>query len=416
MKNQVSPALLARDALVARVVMLAATAATVVMTTRTLGVSGQGDWALLQFGLLLVTGFSGYVAGGAVVYVRKFFAARHMVPLAVTGIAVSMGLGMGVGQITGWVPSHWRWEAMWLGGLQAAVVLMSQLVLAAGMVRFFHATQALQVVMMAVIWALFVAAGDATLDDFVVALRVSLMVTLALLLWGHRNVWSENAQGEESQRARNRRGAPRSLTSLMLVKGAEGQTGSLLQLWTNRLNISQLERFVSLDASGLYALGYYALEAVWIVGRAWSPAVHAQSAAETDDGRRKAHTVWHVKRVVALSGLSAVVMACVPDSLWSLVFRVQGLQTVLQSLTVAMVAGSVATLISHHLSGVGLHRWNAVTSGLGFLVLWGCSTLWIPGTHSAVDGATMAGWALSASSAVQCAGLLLVFIQTTKSS
>jgi len=396
--------------------MLGATAATVVMTTRTLGASGQGDWALLQFGLLLVTGLSGFVAGGAVVYVRKFFAARHMVPLALTGIAMSMVLGMGVGQITGWVPSHWRWEAMWLGGLQAAVVFLSQLVLAAGMVRFFHVTQALQVVTMAMIWALFVSAGDATLDDFVVALKASLFLTLGILIWGHRKAWADTTHLEESNLRGLKPRISRSPASLMLVKGAEGQTGSLLQLLTNRLNISQLERLVSLDASGLYALGYYALEAVWIVGRAWSPAVHARSAAETDNGRRKTHTLWHVKRVVALSGLAAAVMACVPDRLWYLIFHVQGLQIVMQSLAVAMVTGSVATLISHHLSGVGLHRWNAVTSGMGLLVLWGCSALWIPGSSSALEGASMAGWALSSSSTVQCVGLLVVFFQTTKSS
>ena len=58
---------LARFALVSRVAMLVATSFTVILTTRTLGASGQGDWALLQFGLLLVTGLAGFVAGGAVV-------------------------------------------------------------------------------------------------------------------------------------------------------------------------------------------------------------------------------------------------------------------------------------------------------------------------------------------------------------
>ena len=80
---------LARFALVSRVAMLVATSFTVILTTRTLGASGQGDWALLQFGLLLVTGLAGFVAGGAVVYVRRFFSAKAMVPLAVAGIAVA---------------------------------------------------------------------------------------------------------------------------------------------------------------------------------------------------------------------------------------------------------------------------------------------------------------------------------------
>lgn len=393
----------ARLALGARLAMVAATAATVVLTTRTMGISGQGDLALLQFGLLLVTGLAGYVAGGAVVYVRKFVPAKRIVPLALGGIAGATVLGAGLGWWTGWVPEHWVDEACLLGGLQALVVFLSQLVLADGQVTRFHFSQALQVVLHALGWAVAVGSGHGDLSWFVAALAASLGVTAAVLLGSLRGRWDVSPEGASTPPS-----SPVSPTRLMLVKGAEGQTGSLLQLLTNRLNLSQLERFVSLDASGLYALGYYALEAVWMVGRAWSPAVHARSAAEADAGRRRAHTLWHVRRVVALSAAASVLAAMLPDALWVAIFDVAGVQAMLRSLGVAMVAGSVATLLSHHLSGIGLHRWNAVTSGLGLLVLWTCSAWWIPGCTD-VDGAVMAGWALSASAAVQCAGLAWVF-------
>lgn len=393
----------AKYALGARVAMVAATAAMVVLTTRTLGIAGQGDLALLQFGLLLVTGLAGYVAGGAVVYVRKFVPAKRIVPLALGGIAGATVLGAGLGWWTGWVPVHWVDEACLLGGLQALVVFLSQLVLADGQVTRFHFSQALQVVLHALAWALAVASGHGDLSWFVAALAASLGVTSAVLLGSLRGRWGVSPEGGSTPLS-----SPVSPTRLMLVKGAEGQTGSLLQLLTNRLNLSQLERFVSLDASGLYALAYYALEAVWMVGRAWSPAVHARSAAEADAGRRRAHTWWHVRRVVVLSAAAAGIAAVLPDALWVAIFDVAGVQAMLRSLGVAMIAGSVATLLSHHLSGIGLHRWNAFTSGLGLAVLWVCSAWWIPGCND-VEGAVMAGWALSASAAVQCAGLAWVF-------
>ena len=388
---------LARFALVSRVAMLVATSFTVILTTRTLGASGQGDWALLQFGLLLVTGLAGFVAGGAVVYVRRFFSAKAMVPLAVAGIAVATVLGGWLGAFTGWVPEHWTTTSMVLGAMQAAIVFLSQLHLAAGNLRHYHLTQVLQVGTMAALWGGLVASGMDDMTHLVLALKGSLVVTLVALLVHRNNVWQPASHPHPEGTTVNR---------LMLTKGAEGQTGSLLQLLTNRLNISQLERFVSLDASGLYSLGYYAMEAVWTVGRAWAPAVHAEAARLDDATARRSHTLWHAWRVMALSALGALLGVFLPDVLWHAVFQIHGLRPVLQSLAPAMVAGGVSSILAHHLSGVGLHRWNAVTSGLGLLVLWACSTAWIPGAE---EGAVMAGWAMSCAACAQCAGLSLAF-------
>ena len=396
-----NPSGIARYALMARVVMLIATSFTVILTTRTLGASGQGDWALLQFGLLLVTGLAGFVAGGAVVYVRKFFSARQMLPLALAGIATAMVVGAWLGSFTGWVPPHWQHDAMWLGGLQAAVIFMSQLHLAAGNVRYYHLTQVVQVVALAAAWGVMVGAGLGDMEHLVSALRGSLTMTLGLLILQTHNVWTPMTSGKES------------VHRLMLTKGAEGQTGSLLQLLTNRLNLSQLERFVSLDASGLYSLGYYSMEAVWTVGRAFAPAVHAEAARTDDPAHRRAHTMWHVWRVLGLSSFGAVMGIVLPDSLWEAIFQVSGLRSVLVALAPAMVAGGVASILSHHLSGVGLHRWNAITSAAGLATLWGCSVWWIPGS-AMLEGAVMAGWAMSCAAVVQCTGLAWAFHRATR--
>jgi uncharacterized protein YceK len=123
--------------------------------------------------------------------------------------------------------------------------------------------------------------------------------------------------------------------------------------------------------------------------------------------------MWHVWRVLGLSSFGALMGIVLPDSLWEAIFQVSGLRSVLVALAPAMVAGGVASILSHHLSGVGLHRWNALTSAAGLATLWGCSALWIPGS-AMLEGAVMAGWAMSCAAVVQCTGLSWAFLRATR--
>ena len=68
---------------------MAVTLTTVLLNSHFLGDTGLGEVALLQFGLLLVTGMAGFVASGAVVYVRRSHRARDIRKVAYLWCGVS---------------------------------------------------------------------------------------------------------------------------------------------------------------------------------------------------------------------------------------------------------------------------------------------------------------------------------------
>ena len=57
-----------RHSIATRGFLLAFTVAIILLNTRILGASGQGEIAWIQLGILVVTSVSGFLAGGAVVY------------------------------------------------------------------------------------------------------------------------------------------------------------------------------------------------------------------------------------------------------------------------------------------------------------------------------------------------------------
>jgi len=90
---------------------------------------------------------------------------------------------------------------------------------------------------------------------------------------------------------------------------------------------------------------------------------------------QKAHTVGHLD-------LMAFVLLCM-------------------GLGPAAIAGAFSSVVAHHLSGIGQHRWNAWTSGAGLLTLLILATATIP-----AYGAIGAAYAASGAAIVQALGLL----------
>ncbi|MDA0568921.1 MAG: hypothetical protein O3A35_04200, partial [Bacteroidetes bacterium] len=119
----------------ARLILLVVTLTTVLLNTHFLGEKGLGEVALLQFGLLLVTGMAGFVAAGAVVYVRRSHRARDIRKVAYLWCGVSAIVASGIGVALGVIPTEWLYASAGLGLLQSLVVFHSQLLIASGRIR-----------------------------------------------------------------------------------------------------------------------------------------------------------------------------------------------------------------------------------------------------------------------------------------
>ena len=95
-----------RHSIATRALLLAFTTAVILLNARVLGASGQGEIAWIQLGILVVTGVSGFLAGGAVVYLQKEIPLRDMLLPGHTWLVISALLGTWGGISAGFLPAE----------------------------------------------------------------------------------------------------------------------------------------------------------------------------------------------------------------------------------------------------------------------------------------------------------------------
>tara|TARA_X000000950_G_scaffold184120_2_gene223000 strand:+ start:326 stop:1513 length:1188 start_codon:yes stop_codon:yes gene_type:complete len=384
-----------RHSIATRALLLAFTTTVILLNARVLGASGQGEIAWIQLGILVVTGVSGFFAGGAVVYLQKEIPLRAMLLPGHTWLVISALLGTWAGISAGLLPAEHFGAMAGLGWLQGAIIFHSQLLLADHRIRQHNVLQVLQGgLLLAGLLVAFFAMHMESIEAFIGALAVSLGFTAALsIFWIGRLPAADKSV------------APVQVVRQLWKFGRSAQTGALLQMLTNRSNLSILaQSSAGLAASGVYSIAYYGLEAMWLVPRALAPLVYTRTAAEQNRSIRLKATRAALRK--ALLGTAALLTFAVliPDKWFAWAFGFEGIQPVVHALAPAALFGAAASIIAHHLSGIGKHHWNAATSGLGLITLLVLAREWSP-----EFGAVGAAWAASAAAAVQCAGLLVAW-------
>lgn len=386
-----------RHSVITRAALLIFTTAVILMNTRLLGSEGQGEIAWIQLGILLVTSVGGFIAGGAVVYLQKEIALRSMILPGHVWLLCAALIGSWAGTSTKFLPTEHFWTMAGLGWMQGVIIFHGQLLLANHQIKRHNNLQMLQagLLMMGLVIAFF-GMESVSVQGFIVALAGSLGSTLVVsTLWMARlNPTEETIKGWEAFKR-------------MWRFGRSAQTGALLQMLTNRANLSLLARSsAGLGASGIYSIAFYGLEAMWLVPRALAPIVYTKTASETNRSTRLQATRKSLLQSVGATMALLTVAMVIPDHLYAKVFSFEGIQPVVWALAPAAIFGAASSIIAHHLSGIGKHHWNAATSGIGLIVLLLLANEWIT-THGAVGAA----WAASGAATVQCMGLIIAWWQ-----
>jgi hypothetical protein len=384
-----------RHSIVTRALLLAFTTAVILLNTRVLGASGQGEIAWIQLGILVVTGVSGFLAGGAVVYLQKELSLRAMLLPGHVWLVVSAVLGTWAGISAGFLPTEHFGAMAGLGWLQGAIIFHSQLLLADHRIRQHNVLQVMQGgLLLTGLLVAFFGMQHESVGAFIGALAVSLAITAALSV-----IWVTRLP------AVDQRIAPMQVVRQLWKFGRSAQTGALLQMLTNRSNLSILaQSSAGLAASGVYSIAYYGLEAMWLVPRALAPLVYTRTAAEPNRSIRMEATKKALGQALLGTASLLVVAVLIPDSWFAWAFGFAGIQPVVYALAPAALLGAAASIVAHHLSGIGKHHWNAATSGLGLITL-----LVLARELAPESGAVGAAWAASAAAAVQCTGLLIAW-------
>ena len=172
-----------------RVLLLGCTTAVILINTRVLGATGQGEIAWIQLGVLLVTGISGFLAGGAVVYLQKEIPLRAMLMPGHIWLVLAAILGTLIGAASGFLPTEHIAAIALLGWLQGMVIFHSQLLLAHHQIKRHNLLQSTQggTLLLALALAFF-AFNHPSVDSFLVSLGLSLGITAGLSVWWLRRL------------------------------------------------------------------------------------------------------------------------------------------------------------------------------------------------------------------------------------
>ena len=382
-----------------RLVLLVATLGTVLLNSHFLGESGLGSVALLQFGLLLVTGMAGFVAAGAVVFVRRSHKPSQLRKVSYLWCLLSAIVASVLGSALGIIPSEWLIASSALGLMQSIIVFHSQLLIAGGRIRTNNKLQIVQTSsLLASTLLTYLYFGITTPIGFMWALVAALAVALVFSIIAMKGTWESAPTSGLHDTS--------SATPLLFRYGSQGSTGSILQLLTNRANLSLLNHFIGTAGAGVYSVVYYGVEAVWTIARALAPMVNTEVAAASSSVERRNITAGYLKRTLMLTVPLTILASAVPESIYAWVFGINGIAVPLRILAPGMIAGAISSIIAHHLSAIGLHIWNARTSAIGLTVLISLGWFAIP-TYG-VAGAAMAA---SAAYLSQAAGLIFALLK-----
>jgi|TARA_B100000768_G_scaffold25292_1_gene23222 O-antigen/teichoic acid export membrane protein len=387
-----------RHALLSRLLLLLFTTAIIVLNSRTLGASGQGEIAWIQLGILMVTGLSGFLAGGTVVFLQKEMHVGNVLLPGHIWLVISAIVSTGIGTVLQFLPaSHFVFIAA-TGWLQGAIIFHGQVLLAERKIKSHNALQVLQAgALLVILCTVFANTSEPKVTDFLRALAASLAIAfVASIILVLRQV---------ALPSKEERIATKQVARRLWTYGRSAQTGALLQMLTNRANLSLLAQApAGVAASGIYSIAFYGLEAMWLIPRALAPLVYTRTASENSKDVRLTHTKRQLGKAVLGTAVSLVGALLIPENIYSWVFGFEGIRPVVVGLAPAAIAGAISSIVAHHLSGIGQHRWNAWTSGAGLVTLLVTAAAWIPD-----GGAVGAAHAASAAAVVQAIGLLVAW-------
>jgi O-antigen/teichoic acid export membrane protein len=342
---------------------------------------------------------AGFVAAGAVVFVRRSHKPSQLRKVAYLWCLFSAIVASVLGSALGIIPSEWLIASSALGLMQSIIVFHSQLLIAGGRIRANNQLQIVQTFsLLASTLLTYLYFGITTPIGFMWALVAALAVALLFSIIAMKGTW-ESAPTSGSQDTS-------SATPLLFRYGSQGSTGSILQLLTNRANLSLLNHFIGTAGAGVYSVVYYGVEAVWTIARALAPMVNTEVAAASSSVERRSITDGYLKRTLMLTVPLTILASAVPESIYAWVFGINGIAVPLRILAPGMIAGAISSIIAHHLSAIGLHIWNARTSAIGLTVLISLGWFAIP-TYG-VAGAAMAA---SAAYLSQAAGLIFALLK-----
>jgi O-antigen/teichoic acid export membrane protein len=199
--------------------------------------------------------------------------------------------------------------------------------------------------------------------------------------------------------------------SRLIVHGGWSQLANLAQLMNYRFSYYFLEAMKGNAVLGLFSTGVSIAESVWVFSKSLATLHYAKTVNQEEREHAAILTVNLVKLSVVVSSFAILIMALLPDSLYSYLLgdSFDGIRHIIVLIGLSIVALSGYTLLAAYFSGTGRHNISSYASISGLVITLISCTLFIP-----VYGIIGACWAMNLSHAANGAYLLYRFHQDTQ--
>lgn len=376
------------------------------LTTQFLGASGRGLITLVVTTVGLAGLVNGFVGGASIVYLlsrnkgRQY--SRQIIAVAYLWAAVSSVAVSLAAWTSGMVDASLVPHICFIGLLASATAINALLLLGAGYLALYNATNLLQTASTLLLFGLtaLLPSGTSTgwyLAALDAAYATCLVVTSARLL-------TMPARAAESSMP------PRALETVFTAfkYGGMAQAGNLLLYISYRLSFYILGLHEGQASVGIYSVAVTLSESLWMISGSFAIVLYAKAAHLGKDAAVVEQTIRYTKICLVVSLVGVAILLCVPQFVFTAIFgREFGpVRTCIAVLAVGMVSTSAGTIVNHYFAGVGMYGVNARIALIGFGVSVAGNLLLVP--HLGLIGA---GLTASASNLIVCVCLLRVFLK-----
>lgn len=385
--------------LAARLGIILGSGLTVVLNLSYLGLEGQGEVAVINFGILLFVQLSQFIGGGATAY---FITRREPGKLAAASfywIVVLIALALLILGLFHFfllpsdfrLPSHLILLTIGLGALQALFTAGHNFLLGQNKTQTYHAIILFQALFSPLAIGVNYQVGAASILDFIVGLYVAFILTLAITLYTNRNLLRIQLLHFDL-----------AVFKELFQYGKFVQGANLLQLFNQRFALAVLSSLpgIGLTMAGLYSLVLYALETLWSIAKSLSTVQYAIICNEHDMKKNWKTTSTNLRRALLYTAMAMGVYWVIPASWFKLILK-DDTTVVLENVNIMLPIALFHTttiILTHLYSGTRNFRFNFISALCG-------SALTLPLIYWLVPNYSLAG-ALTATAVGLCAQAL----------
>jgi O-antigen/teichoic acid export membrane protein len=340
-------------------VVLLCTLGVVLINTRYIGTEAQGTASLISLGILLIVSLSNFIGGGAVVYLHSRMSEGQTILPALIWAVISSSVFFIVFKIVPIVPEEFIWQTCILGFIQSVFIFFLQILLGRQQVNTYNLIIAIQAFSQLLGLAFFIfIMNKRTSDSFISSLIFSFSITLLLSLFYNRHEAKRLSTQTVLKSARQ-----------LFSYGKFAQGGNILHLLNQRLNLVFLENMLihGRSQTGIYAIALYMAEGIWTIAKSLSVIQYALIANNANEAENHQLTQKNLKASILLATFAGIVIAIVPSSIYSFVFRqpMEGFRMILLLLLPGILANSINIILAHYFSGKGEYFHNLMASAIG---------------------------------------------------